>query len=147
MSRSSLCLASIESGRLEQAMAECLLALDIWSEALGPHHPDYAIALKARGWLRLKSGNEKEGCSDIEEALAIEQRSLPPDHPHIAVTLMGLGACAVAEGNDALAAQHFSRARDLREKKLGHADRRTAESRAAAEAALARVGATGPNRH
>jgi predicted Ser/Thr protein kinase/tetratricopeptide (TPR) repeat protein len=134
MSRQSRCTVLVEQGRLEAALADCNLAFDIWTAALGANHPDVSLALKNIGAIELKLGHVDEGCRQLEQALAIEEATLSADHPTIATTLLRLADCRAARSDEAGALRLDLRALAIREAKLGPHHRKTGE-------ALASVGA------
>jgi tetratricopeptide (TPR) repeat protein len=134
MSRHSRCVVLVEAQKLDAALADCSVALDIWKEALGPNHPDTSLALKNVGRIELRLGRIDEGCRDIEQALAIEEAALAGDHPTIATTLLYLADCRAARGDDAGALSLGLRALGIREARLGPRHPRTGD-------ALASVGA------
>jgi serine/threonine protein kinase/tetratricopeptide (TPR) repeat protein len=137
MSRHSRCLVFVEEQKLESALAECTLALDIWKEALGENHPDTSLALKNVGRIELKLGRVDDGCRDLEQALTIEESTLTSDHPTIATTLLHLADCHAARADDAGALALDLRALSIREAKLGPRHPRTGEALSAVGARYA----------
>jgi tetratricopeptide (TPR) repeat protein len=131
MSRHSRCLVLVEEGELAAALDECRLALGIWTEALGPKHPEVSLALKNMGRIEFKLGRVDDGCREIEEALAIEEASLEKDHPSLATTLLSLGECRSSRGDHTGALELELRALEIRQKKLGRSHSKTGEALAA----------------
>ncbi len=70
----------------------CERALAVWEKALGPDHPDVALALHNVARLYLARAAYAEAEPLCERALAIVEKALGLDHPDVALALNNLAA-------------------------------------------------------
>ena len=71
---------------MTQAEAHFREARDVWEDALGPDHPDVAVALNN---IASALGSGSPAAAEVADlnrrALEIKELQLPPDHPDLAV--------------------------------------------------------------
>jgi tetratricopeptide (TPR) repeat protein len=91
--------------------AEPLLqrALAVREKALGPDHPDVAVALNDLALLYERQGRYADAEPLYKRALAINEKGLGPDHPVVATYLNNLAELYRAQGRYADAEQMQNR--------------------------------------
>ena len=94
-------------------------ALAIEEKALGPDHPDVAVALNNLADLYQAQGRYADAEPLYKRALAIREKTLGPDHPDVAISLNNLAELYRAQGRYADAEPLYKRALAIREKTLG----------------------------
>jgi serine/threonine-protein kinase len=97
-------------GRYEEAKAQHERSLAIWEKALGPDHPDVALALTTLGRILVHGGELDAAAGRLQRALSIYEKTLGKSHPFLAAPLLGLGELALARGAPAEAAPLLERA-------------------------------------
>ena len=70
-----------QAGKFADAVPLAQRALAIREKALGPDHPDVALALNNLAELYRNQGRYAEAEPLYKRALAIEEKALGPDHP------------------------------------------------------------------
>jgi tetratricopeptide (TPR) repeat protein/tRNA A-37 threonylcarbamoyl transferase component Bud32 len=106
-------------GKYEEARGYHERALAIREKAVGPDHPNVAIALINLGNVAKDEGKYEKARAHLERALAISEKALGPGHPNVARTLTNLGNVAENEGKHEEARAHLERALAIFEKALG----------------------------
>ena len=94
-------------------------ALAINEKALGPEHPQTALALNNLAHLLQDQGDLAGARTLHERALAIRERTLGPDHPDTAESLNNLALLLQDQGDLAAARPLFERALAIYQKALG----------------------------
>ncbi len=116
------------AGKFAQAVPLAQQVLAIREKALGPEHPDVALALNNLAGLYDDQGRYAEAEPLYKRALAIYEKALGPDHPDVALALNNLAALYDKQGRTAEAEPLHKRALAVFEKALGpdHRDVATA---------------------
>jgi tetratricopeptide (TPR) repeat protein len=91
----------------------------MWENALGPEHPDVALALNNLGTCLEELGRADESLRMHERALAMRRKALGPEHPDVAESLVGTGNALRHLGRYAEARERLKSALALQEKALG----------------------------
>lgn len=90
-----------ESGKSEQAECHFREAHEVWEEALGPDHPDVAVALNN---IASSLGSGRHAAAEVADlnrrALEIKELHLPPDHPDLAVQLSNYARVLLQQDGD-----------------------------------------------
>ena len=111
---------------LASALEICERALHLWTEVLGPNHPEVALGLNNVGGLLELLDRHDEACARFESSLAIAEAALGAEHPQVAMTLGNLGECYSARGEGQRATAAQERALGIREKVFGPKSARVA---------------------
>jgi tetratricopeptide (TPR) repeat protein len=109
----------LRAGRFSEAMPLAQRALAIWEKALGPGHPDFAIALNNLAVLYYQQARYADAEPLFKRALAILEKAFGPDYRDVALLLNNLADLYRAQGRDADAEPLYKRALSIRERSLG----------------------------
>jgi tetratricopeptide (TPR) repeat protein len=112
---SSIGVVLSASGRLDEALTHHQRALAIFEEALGPRHPNVALAHGNIGAVLHEQGRLDEASIHHRNALGIYEEALGPRHPELARLLQGLAEVALASHDPDAAREHAERALSMRE--------------------------------
>jgi CHAT domain-containing protein/tetratricopeptide (TPR) repeat protein len=93
--------------------------LAVYERALGPDHPDVAVALNNLALLYDAQGRHAETEPLYKRALVIKEKALGTDHPKVALALNNLALLYHTQGRFAEAEPLYQRSLALREKALG----------------------------
>ena len=107
------------AGKFAQAVPLAQQVLAIREKALGPEHPDVALALNNLAGLYDDQGRYAEAEPLYKRALAIYEKALGPDHPDVAQALNNLALLHRHQGRYAEAEPLYKRALAIYEKALG----------------------------
>jgi tetratricopeptide (TPR) repeat protein len=99
-----------EQSRYEEALASLENALALRQRALGPDHPETAIALAAVGSVLYKQRKFAEAEAHARRALAAWEKAVGPEHPYLGDGLKRLGNIAWRQGRYDKALAHHRRA-------------------------------------
>src|SRR5262249_11839466 len=95
-------------------------------EAVGPDHPEYALALEQLGWAyRTAAGGRKDSAyrekaaGALRTVLAVREHAFGPNHPDVARALESLADFPGREDGPDFAAAKLRRARAVREASQG----------------------------
>jgi tetratricopeptide (TPR) repeat protein len=116
MSVNSRCLVAQRAADLAFALTECERALAMWSDVLGPQHPEVALGMNNVGAVLERLGKHDAACQRFEDSLRIGEAALGGEHPQVAMTLGNLGECELARGHASLAVTIQTRVLRIREK-------------------------------
>ena len=81
----------------------------IREEALGEHHPDYALSLNDLAVLLQSQGDHAAARPLYERALAIREKALGTDHPDVSGSLNNLAVLYERQGHYAKAEPLYKR--------------------------------------
>jgi serine/threonine protein kinase/tetratricopeptide (TPR) repeat protein len=110
------------------AAEQCEVARALYSEHLGPDHPDAlrSVSRLARCYTYL--GRPEEAVPMLEKTLALQKVRLGPDHAQTLWTMNALGNCYFRLGRQSEATKLIEETLALRRAKLGSYDRETLSS-------------------
>ncbi len=114
-SRNGLCLVASKRNDPEKTLKACKSALDLWTEILGPKHPDVALGMSNVGAALGDLDRYDEASAMYEASLEISEPALGADHPLVAITLSNLGDSLSKRGDHGRAIAVLLRARRIRE--------------------------------
>jgi tetratricopeptide (TPR) repeat protein len=120
--RSSLYKKFIElrqAGKFKEAIPIAQENLELTEKALGPDHPQTAIALNNLAELYDSTGDYVKAEPLLQRALKINEKALGPDHPDTATNLFNLAGLYQSTGGYAKAEPLLQRALTIYEKALG----------------------------
>ena len=117
-----------QAGKFNDAIPVAQEFLELSEKALGPDHPDTAMALSNLALLYSSMGDYAKAEPLYQRALKIYEKALGPDHPDTARSLNNLAALYDSMGDYAKAEPLYQRALKITEKALGpdHPDTATA---------------------
>ncbi|WP_437632949.1 tetratricopeptide repeat protein [Sorangium sp. So ce854] len=116
---STLALVLNEQGKHGEAAPLAERALAGLREALGPDHPEVAIAESRLGSVLVRLERFDDAERAYQGARSTQERVLGPEHPHVALTFNNLGRLFTAQGRNREALPFIERAVALQEKALG----------------------------
>ncbi|WP_437997656.1 serine/threonine-protein kinase [Sorangium sp. So ce185] len=116
---STLALVLNEQGKHGEAAELAERALAGLKEALGPDHPDVAIAESRLGNVLVRVERFDDAERAFQRARSIQERILGPDHPTIALTFNSLGRVYTAQSRNREALPFIERAVAIQERALG----------------------------
>ncbi|WP_437875933.1 tetratricopeptide repeat protein [Sorangium sp. So ce513] len=115
----TLALVLNEQGKHGEAAQLAERALAGLREALGPDHPEVAVAESRLGSVLVRLERFDDAERAYQGARAIQERILGPEHPHVALTFNNLGRLFTAQGRNREALPFIERAVAIQEKALG----------------------------
>ncbi|WP_437322114.1 tetratricopeptide repeat protein [Sorangium sp. So ce385] len=115
----TLALVLNEQGKHGEAAALAERALAGLKEALGPDHPDVAIAESRLGNVLVRLERFDDAERAFQRARSLQERILGPDHPTVALTFNSLGRVFTAQSRNREALPFIERAIAIQEKALG----------------------------
>ena len=104
-----------DQGQHPEAIPLVEYALAVYTQVLGPEHPERAQCLDVLGILHRLQGNYEQAQGFYEQSLAIRERAPETEQRHIAETLNNLAIVARFRGKNEEAAQLFERALSIAE--------------------------------
>ncbi|AGP41059.1 serine/threonine-protein kinase [Sorangium cellulosum] len=116
---SMLALVLNEQGKHGEAAELAERALAGLKEALGPDHPDVAIAESRLGNVLVRVERFDDAERAFQRARSIQERILGPDHPTVALTFNSLGRVYTAQSRNREALPFIERAVAIQERALG----------------------------
>lgn len=113
-------LASLyyDTGRDEEAIPLYKEVLSTREAALGPNHPEVAVALNNLASVYVSLERYDDARPLYERSLRIREQVLGPEHPRVANALSNLGLLLHRQGKFMEAESHHERALAIREKEL-----------------------------
>ncbi len=109
-------------GRLSDASADLERVMKIYTDVMGPDHPNAGLALANLGYMRYLLG-DYEGAVDMNRrALVTVERAFGPDHPHVGLTLLRIGTALTDAGRPAEARPYEERALRIFEARFAPTD-------------------------
>jgi CHAT domain-containing protein len=93
--------------------------LEIYKQALGEEHPDYAIILNNLGALYKTMGDYKAAEPLYKQAMEIRKKALGEEHPDVANSLNNLGYLYADMGDYKAAEPYYKQTMEIRKQALG----------------------------
>jgi serine/threonine protein kinase/Tfp pilus assembly protein PilF len=115
----SIAQIELTTGNYDAAIASATQALTLYTDALGPSHPDVAIALLGLADAHRAREHNDEALLLLERALQLREDAFGPQHPDVASVLGHIGAVLAERGEFDAARVQQQRALALREAALG----------------------------
>jgi tetratricopeptide (TPR) repeat protein len=91
----------------------------IREKAVGPNHPDVALALHNLAWVYEAQGRYADAEPLLRRSLAIMEKAVGRDHPTVAIQVNSLASLYLTQGRYSEAEPLYERALAIREKTLG----------------------------
>lgn len=100
-------------GRMPEAQAHAIMALELQQRLYPGEHPATAEMLNTLGGLQLHLGDREAARASLERALAMAEHTLPPTHQSIATISNNLAAIEMESGEYAAALALHQRATEI----------------------------------
>ncbi len=117
-------------------------AIDIWSESLGPEHPDIAYGYQSLGEMYRRRADYDDAEASYLTAIAIREKRLGAEHPVITPSLIALATCYNMTKQYEKAAPVLERAALIDRKHLGANHPRVAATKTTQAMVLSNTGKT-----
>jgi serine/threonine protein kinase/predicted negative regulator of RcsB-dependent stress response len=114
-------IADIESSasNYDVAIASATRALTLYTDALGPSHPDIAIALLALAEVHRARDESDQALALLERALRVREDAFGPQHPDVAAVIAHIGSVLADRGEFEAARTKHQYALQIREAAFG----------------------------
>jgi eukaryotic-like serine/threonine-protein kinase len=112
-------------GETKIAIDQFQKARALYTQHLGPEHPDTLLSMKELGWSFHEDGRMNEALKLLEKTLDLQEKTLGRDHPDTLTTKVCVGCTYKNLGQPDNALKHYQEALELNQATLGPNDRRT----------------------
>ena len=109
----------LSAGNYDAGVETATRALELFTEALGPSHPDIAVALLGLAQAHREREQFDEALALLERALRLREDAFGPQHPDVATVIVNIGAVLADRGEFDLSRQRQQQALEIREAAFG----------------------------